>query len=165
MRSAPQFIDGIAISCGLAGGLRDDLATGTVVIPSRVRRPDGTDVYCDAVLVHELEAIARSMHLDVITDPLLTSATLVHGAQRARWASGGYAAADMETGLLRAERLACVRVVLDTPSREIDEAWLSGLRAAVTPRAWRDLPFLMKNGPACALRAAHVVRAFAQRAA
>lgn len=148
--------EGAAISCGLAGGLRDDLPTGTVVVPARVRRPDGTMLECDAQLTAALTDAARNRGYGVVNDPLVTSATLVHGAERASWAAE-YAAVDMETGLIRADRIACVRVILDTPQREISPAWLNPLRATFTPSAWPDLPFLAREGPRCATIAAEVV--------
>ena len=43
------------LSCGLAGGLRPELPTGTVLIPRQVRRPDGSLIRFDsnaAVLVN-----------------------------------------------------------------------------------------------------------------
>ena len=150
--------DGIAMSCGLAGGLRDDFPTGTVIVPARVRRPDGTMLECDAELTASLTTAARDLGYRVANDPLITSAGLVHGAERAAWAPE-YAAVDMETGLIRAERIACVRVILDTPQREISPAWLTPLRAAFTPSAWRDLPFLAREGPRCSAIAAAVIAA------
>lgn len=148
--------EGIAISCGLAGGLRSDLPTGTVVVPARVRRPDGTHLECDAQLTALLTSAARELGYRVVNDPVLTSASLVYGAERAAWAPE-YAAVDMETGLIRADRIACVRVILDTPQREISPAWLTPLRAALTPSAWRDLPFLAREGPRCSTIAAEVL--------
>jgi hypothetical protein len=55
----------------------------------------------------------------------------------------------METGLLRAPRIACVRVVLDTPQREISTAWARLYSVILTPRAWLDVPFLMREGGRC----------------
>lgn len=148
--------DGLVISCGLAGGLRDDVPTGTVLIPHRVRRPDGSAFECDAAAVRALTQAAQDGGYRVLHDPLVTSATLVHGAERQVWAQRGYAGVDMETGLLRAPRVACIRVVLDTPQREISPAWLQPARAMVQPRAWLDLPFLIREGPRCSAIAADV---------
>ena len=156
-----QF-DGLVISCGLAGGLRADLPTRTVLIPTRVGRPDGTYVECDAQAVRALAEAAEQLGYRPVREPLVTAPTLVHGAERAVWAQRGYAGVDMETGLLRAPRIACVRVILDTPQREISPAWLRPLSALLQPRAWGDLPFLVREGPRCsAMAAAVAVRAAA----
>jgi hypothetical protein len=148
----------VAISCGLAGGLRTELPTGTVVVPCWVRRPDGTTLTCDPGLSDVLRDAARRLGYDVIDAPLLTSKTLVHGNERAVWA-GEYAAVDMESGLIDATRVACVRVILDTPQREISPVWLEPARAFFTPSAWRDLPFLAREGRRCARIAAEVIAA------
>lgn len=150
-------IQGIAISCGLAGGLRDDLPTGAILIPRTVCRPDGTSLACDPALVESLIAAARALGHEPIDAPLLTSATLVHGSERARWAARGFAGVDMETGIIQADRLACVRVVLDTPRREISPAWQRPASAMLRPRAWLDLPFLAREGPRGARLSARVV--------
>lgn len=157
LRNMRERLDGIAVSCGVAGGLRVDLPTGTVLVPRSFLRPDGTIVHCDADLVESFLAAAHSLGHEAVDAPLLTSATFVHGPARAIWADRGYAGVDMETGLLDAERLACVRVVLDTPGREISPAWGTPGRAAIDPRAWRDLPFLAREGPRCAQIAASVI--------
>jgi hypothetical protein len=159
LRTSRERVNGIAISCGLAGGLRDDLPTGTVLVPHTIALEDGTEVPCDAQLVQKLSDTARTLGRRVQNEPLLTSRALVHGPRRAQWAARGFAGVDMESGFIAAERLACVRVVLDTPHREIAPAWLDGKRAAVTPRAWIDLPFLIKNGPRSAWAAAEVIAA------
>lgn len=145
----------IAISCGLAGGLRADLPTGSVVIPNLVQRPDGSELECDAQLSALLRAAARRLGYEPVDAPLLTSATLVRGRERLQWADR-FAAVDMESGLIAARRVACVRVVLDTPQREISSAWLRPGSVPFHPRAWRDLPFLAREGPRCARIAASV---------
>lgn len=149
-------VDGIAISCGLAGGLRRDLPTGTIVIPRIVRRPDGTTLPCDAELTERLSEAAHELGYEPVNEPLLTSVSLIHGDARAIYA-GEFAAVDMETGLIHAERVACVRVILDTPLREISPAWLNPRTAMFQPRAWSDLPFLAREGPRCAAIAASVI--------
>lgn len=153
--------DGLVISCGLAGGLRDDVETGTVLIPRLVRRPDGSDLECDTAAVEALTHAARALGHRIVHDPLVTSETLVYGSHRQVWALRGYAGVDMETGLLQAPRIACVRAVLDTPRREISPAWLQPAHAMLQPRAWLDLPFLVREGPRCATIAARIAAAAA----
>lgn len=147
----------VAISCGVAGGLRDDLATRTVLVPRAVRRPDGSMLECDAEIQEALAAAARALGHEPVDEPLVTAREIVHGAQRARFASEGYAAVDMETGVIRASRVGCIRVVLDTPRNELSPAWLHPVRAFLTPSAWRDLPFLAREGPRCANLAARIL--------
>lgn len=151
-----SVFDGLAISCGLAGGLRTGVPTGTVLIPRRVRRPDGGEFECDSQAVDALLSAAQHFAYEVVDDPLVTGDTLVHGMERRTWAQRGYAGVDMETGVLQAPRVACVRVVLDTPEREISPAWLVPARAMLQPRAWLDLPFLLREGPRCSAIAAQV---------
>lgn len=148
--------DGLAISCGLAGGLRSGLPTGTVLVPRHVRRPDGTEFECDANAVDALTYAAVRLGCTVVQDPLVTAQTLIHGEARRALAAHGYAGVDMETGSISAPRIACVRVILDTPEREISPAWLTPARALLQPRAWLDLPFLMREGPRCSSIAARI---------
>lgn len=155
---ASQF-EGLAISCGVAGGLRDDLPTGTVLIPNSVRCPDDSVVECDAAANEALRNAASARGYTAIDAPLFTSATLLYGANRKSLAAEGYAGVDMESGLIQAERVACVRVVLDTPQREISPVWEKPWRVPLHPRAWRDLPFLAREGPRCARIAAEIIAA------
>jgi Phosphorylase superfamily len=148
----------IAISCGIAGGLRNDLPTGTVLIPRSVRSPAGETIACDDDLVQAFLNAARELGYDPVDAPLLTSATFVVGLERSKWAAQGYAGVDMETGIIDAPRLACVRVILDTPEREISTAWAKPASVLFHPGAWRDLPFLAREGPCCARIAAEVIR-------
>jgi hypothetical protein len=157
LRRSRVHIDGCAISCGVAGGVRDDVPTGAVLIPRTVRLLDGTAVQCDHSLVQALIAASRGLGHEPIDAPLLTTDTLVHGPDRPMYASQGIAGVDMESGFIDAQRLACVRVVLDTPKREISPAWLQPASIVFHPSAWRDLPFLAREGPRCARRAASVI--------
>lgn len=152
-----ERIAGTAISCGVAGGLRHDLPTGTVVIPSTVRNLDGGTVACEPALTNQLRDAARRLGCAVIQADLLTTPHFVHRDLRKEYAAQGCAAVDMETALIDADAIVCVRVVLDTPDCEISPAWLNLWGALVSPSAWRDLPFLMKNGPRCARTAAEVI--------
>lgn len=147
----------MVIGCGLAGGVRDTLPTGTVVIPRFVGLPDGTRITCDAELNELLVTAAARLGHQCVDDPLLTTAEMVTGAARADVARAGYVAVDMESGLISAPRFACVRVILDTPLREISPQWTQPWRALSTPALWGELPFLMREGPRCARIAARIV--------
>ncbi|MGH7707113.1 MAG: hypothetical protein ACREM6_04185 [Vulcanimicrobiaceae bacterium] len=146
------------VSCGLAGGLRDDLPTGTVLIPTEVTRPTGERLICDPELCAALCAAARELGFEPVVAPLITSAGLVRGAAR-RSLAQRYAGVDMETGMIQARRIAAVRVVLDTPQHELSGAWLRPWTAFAYPQAWRELPWLAREAPRCARIAAQVVAA------
>ena len=158
LRRRSRF-DTAAISCGLAGGLQRGVTTGTILIPDAVRTPDGRETLCDAYLTRALRDAARELGYESLDAPMLTSEDLIHGTARETWAAQGFAGVDMETALIEAPRVACVRVVLDTPEREISPRWLYPATAMLYPQAWRDLPFLIREGPRCAARAADVIAA------
>jgi nucleoside phosphorylase len=147
----------IVISCGLAGSLRPDLSTGTVVIPREVCRPGGGVLRCDEELVELFAASARRLGVEPVFDPLVTADRIVHGAARAQWAARGYAAVDMETGLLDAPRVAAVRVILDTPQHEISEDWRTPILAILKPWNWPQAMWLAREAPRAASLAARVV--------
>ncbi|HET6276859.1 MAG TPA: hypothetical protein VFE16_13090 [Candidatus Cybelea sp.] len=147
----------VVVSCGLAGGLRPDLSTGTVVIPREVCRPGGDVVSCDEELVELFAASARRLGVEPVFDPLVTTDRIVQGAERAQWAARGYAAVDMETGLLHAPRVAAVRVILDTPQREISKDWRTPILAILKPWNWPQAMWLAREAPRAATLAARVV--------
>jgi hypothetical protein len=148
-----------AIICGVAGGLRAGVPTGTVLIASQIVRGDGTKVATDAALTQAFARGARNLGFEPLVAPLLGSASLVTGALRSQWAARGCAAADMESGGIDARRLAAVRVILDTPEREISPEWLDPARAMLRPMLWPQLLWLAGNAPRCARDAARVVAA------
>ncbi|HEX3370488.1 MAG TPA: hypothetical protein VHS56_12985 [Candidatus Cybelea sp.] len=147
------------VSCGLAGGLRRGLPTGTVVIPREVRRPDGSVLHCDEELTGALIRAALGLRIEPVVDPLLTSEAIVNGPARGRWAALGYAGVDMETGRLRAERVAAVRVILDTPENELSSDWADPVRAMLRPRNWPQARWLGKTAPRAAALCARIVAA------
>ena len=157
LRSLRDPLAGSLISCGLAGGLHHHHPTGTVLVPGCVLRPDGTSFACDAELVERLSSAARALQVPVSNEPLVTTTHIVRGRERERWSALGYAAVDMETGLLVSPRIAAVRVILDTPLRELSEDWLNPALAAVKPWNWPQMVWLARHGPACARTAARVV--------
>jgi len=147
------------VTCGLAGALRPDLPTGSVIVPDRVLRPDGEWLECDAVLVDSLVAAARRLGMEAERGPLVTVSVIVRGSARDEWARRGCVAVDMETGLLTAPRIAAVRVILDTPHREISEVWRHPALALLRPAAWGEAVWLLREAPRCAARAASVLAA------
>lgn len=164
----PETRAEIAITCGLAGGLEPTLAPGTVVIPDRVETTDGRSFACDPTIVQALTAGARLLAFEPDSRPMLTSPTFVTGSERDYWSRRGFAAADMETGLLaeRDLRVATVRVVLDSPSRDLTDTWMRPGRALLRgagPAAWfstwGELFWLCRAAPWYSLRAARILRA------
>lgn len=147
------------VSCGLAGGLRADLPTGTVLIPHEVGRPDGGTLHCDDELVEMLAQGARSLGIEPRFDTLVTTPSIVSGKERAHWAAQGYAGVDMETGRVVASRVAAVRVILDTPLRELSPAWRNPTFALLNPRNWAEAAWLAREAPRAAERCARVVAA------
>lgn len=147
------------VSCGLAGGLREDVPTGSIVIPVEVATTGGDTIACDARLRAALVAAATRLGLNTLQERMLTSATLVTGSARAAWAERGFVAADMETGFLRAHRIAALRVVLDTPQRELSEAWLKPASVVSRPWLWPQALWLWREAPRCADLAAAVLAA------
>jgi len=147
------------LSCGLAGGLRPNLPTGTLLLPREVRRPGGSTLRCDEALVAALAQGARTLGVEPVFDPLLTAESIVNGDKRAYWAQRGYAGVDMETGRLTASRVAAVRVILDTPENEISADWAVPWRALLKPSNWPQARWLAREAPRAAALAAAVVAA------
>jgi hypothetical protein len=148
------------VVCGLAGALAPDMAPGTVLVPERIGMSDGEVLQCDVAITEALVRGARARGLKTDARPLLTARTLVSGSARRDWAGHGYAATDMETGLLagRGLRVATVRVVLDGPGHEISPNWLRPMSAMRQPRLWSEMLWLCRYAPYFALRAARVLR-------
>jgi hypothetical protein len=152
-----QPIADVVVSCGLAGGLRAGLPTGTLLLPREVRRPNGTTLTCDSELVNALAEAAHQLGIEPVFDPLLTSEKIVNGAARSYWAECGFAAVDMETGRIQADRVAAVRVVLDTPERELSQDWQRPVLAMLKPWNWPQAFWLAREAPRAARLAARVV--------
>lgn len=147
--------------CGLAGALTAELDPGTVFVPERVALPDGSTFETDRSLTRALLDAAERLRLPARTGGLLTAASLVTGKERAQWGTRGFLAVDMETALLASsgQRLAGVRVVLDTPGHELSPKWERPSRAALDPRLWREAAWLLRFARTYADRAALVAAA------
>jgi hypothetical protein len=129
------------------------------LIPREVRRPNGSVLRCDRELVEALARGARSLGIEPVFDALLTADSIVNGPAREMWAGQGYAGVDMETGRIAASRVAAVRVVLDTPHRELSAEWRTPLQAILKPRNWAQALWLAREAPRAARLAASVLAA------
>jgi 4-hydroxy-3-methylbut-2-enyl diphosphate reductase len=136
--------DAVAVAgfCGaVAGGLR----AGDVVVASEVRGPEGVTVCA----VRPVVAALAAQGIVPITGPIASADHVVHGAERGALAATGALAVDMESAWLASAAagrpFAVVRVVLDTPSRELYRP-LATLAGGVA--AWRAL---RRAAPALAL--------------
>jgi 4-hydroxy-3-methylbut-2-en-1-yl diphosphate reductase len=127
---------------GLCGGLDPRLRPGDVVVASEVRGPDGV-LACQSPHLLVAALARRSLHAHL--GPLVSVDHLVRGDRRARLHAEGAIAADMESAFLAAAAgltttspttpLVVLRVVVDTPGRE-----LAHPRTVVSgPRALRAL--------------------------
>lgn len=159
--SAPPGDATIVISAGVCGGLLPDQAPGTVVIATSVSDESGATYACDAALADRLERAARTLSLDVVTGSLVSTPAMVTGPARALWAGRGYAAVDMESAAAAATapRFGVVRVVLDSPRRELSPEWAAPGRAVLHPRNWIDAIWLAIHAPGYALRVGAILQA------
>jgi hypothetical protein len=148
----------VLISVGLCGGLIAETEPGTVVIPTVIAHGERRAV-CDETWSDALTAAAFRLRVPVVRAPLVSTAVMVTGDERAGWAREGFAAVDMETGraAMGAPRVAAVRVVLDSPRRELSPGWRHPGMAMLDPRLWSQALWLARHAPAYARRAATVV--------
>ena len=137
--------DALAVAgfCGaVAGGLRP----GDVVVATEVRGPAGVTVCDGEALVAALGALGIER---VYRGPVASSDHVVRGPERTALAGTGALAVDMESAWLApaaaGRPFAVLRVVLDTPAREIHRP-LTTLCGGIV--AWRAL---RRAAPALAL--------------
>jgi hypothetical protein len=149
---------GVLLSVGLCGGLDTAAVSGIVVIPTEVALGDQR-WQCDAEWSGALAAAAARLGAGVLRAPLKTSRVMVTGAAREGWARQGFAAVDMETAQLfeYAPRVAAVRVVLDSPARELSPRWRRPALAMLDPRRWAEAWWLARYAPRYARLAARVL--------
>ena len=114
------------LSFGLAGGLDPSLRPGTLVIPRRVRLPDGRSLATEAGLLGPL---------DPTSDTLLAGERILAtvAEKRAAWEASGAAAIDLESGEValaaRAAGLgfAVLRAICDPAERSLPAAAMLAL--------------------------------------
>jgi adenosylhomocysteine nucleosidase len=154
-------MSGIVISAGLCGGLLPDQKPGMVVIPTQVVDERGVTHACDPGVVAALERAARHLRLAVVSGSLISTTGMITGAARGTWAVRGHVAVDMESAAAAetAQRFAALRVILDTPSRELSAAWAAPARAIRQPSNWSEAIWLGINAPRFALRVGAVLEA------
>jgi 4-hydroxy-3-methylbut-2-en-1-yl diphosphate reductase len=111
--------DAVAVA-GFCGAVAEGLRAGDVVVASEVRGPAGVTACAMEPVLAALAALGIE-HIRV--GPVVSVDHLVRGAERGLLASEGALAVDMESAWLAAAAVgrpfAVLRVVLDTPAREI----------------------------------------------
>jgi 4-hydroxy-3-methylbut-2-enyl diphosphate reductase len=153
-RAAAAAPPAVAVAvAGLCGAVAPGLRPGDVIVASEVRGPEGTVSCSTAGLAEALAALGVGA---VHVGPVASTRRVVYGPRRRALAAQGVLAADMESVWLAVAAggapFAVLRVVLDTPAREIYRP-LASLGGAV--RAWRAL---RRAAPALASWAASVAR-------
>ena len=128
--------DAVAV-IGFCGAVRRDLLPGDLVVASEVRGPEGVTACSSGPLVAALAALGIA---GVHVGPVASVDHLVRGAERELLAQQGVLAVDMESAWLApaaaGRPFAVVRVVVDTPERELTRP-LATLAGALD--AWRAL--------------------------
>lgn len=125
---------GAVVLAGFCGAASAELEPGDVVLANELRGADGTRIACADPTI--LAGVLRRGGLRVHVGPIASSSRLVTGARRAQLAEQGVLAVDMEStwvaASLDAQPLVVLRVVLDTPGRELRRPWttLAGLSSA-----------------------------------
>jgi len=157
----PAGMRGIVISAGLCGGLLAEHAPGTVVIATQVVDEQGRAHACDPGVVAALERAATYLRLPFVGGSLISTSGMVTGAARETWAGRGHVAVDMESAgaAESAQRFGVLRVILDTPSRELSAAWAEPARAIREPANWGEAIWLGINAPRYSLRVGAVLEA------
>ena len=130
---------------GLCGALDPELSPGDVLIASRVSAEDVPARDIEPAEVASLEAALQAQGIPARVGPLLSTARLVHGAERETLRRAGAVAVDMESAWLAegagSRPLALVRVVMDGPRHEL-------LRPATAGNLLRGLAMLRRLAPA-----------------
>jgi len=138
---------------GFCGALDDTLGHGELVVAGELRDPEGGVIPCAGA--QELVAEFALAGLAARVGTIASARRLVVGAARGRLAQEGAIAVDMESAWLApaaaGRPFAVVRVVVDTPEREVHRPLATAggiLRAsAVLRRAVRPLEVWARTAP------------------
>jgi 4-hydroxy-3-methylbut-2-enyl diphosphate reductase len=118
-RATDRRADAVAVA-GVCGALVDSLRPGDVVVASEVRGPDGHAVPCSS---GPLVAALRTVGVEASVGPIASWPSLAARTEREALAAAGAIAVDMESAWLApaaaGRPLSVLRVVVDTPSREL----------------------------------------------
>jgi 4-hydroxy-3-methylbut-2-enyl diphosphate reductase len=132
---------GPVLVAGVAGACAPGLGPGDIVLASEIRTPDGATLACADPAI--LAAVLREAGLSVHVGPVASRPKVVTGRARAELGAAGVLAVDMESAwLARAagpRPLSVLRVVLDTPERELFNPILTVTGLATALGALRDV--------------------------
>jgi len=134
------------VIAGFCGALDRTLEPGDIVLASELRGP-GEAVACADPTI--LARLLRRGGLRVTVAPIASEPSLVTGPRRRRLAQSGAAAVDLESAWLAPSAggrpLHALRVVLDTPGRELRNPVTSAAGTAVAYRSLRRAASLLQG--------------------
>lgn len=124
---------------GFGGGLAPDSQVGEVVVADEVRGPEGLQAPCAGAGV--LAGVLESAGLNVRCGSVSSVTRPAMGRARVRLREDGAVAVDMESAWLaaaaRGRPFAVVRVLSDTPTRELTHPFLTAAGVAQASRTLR----------------------------
>ena len=134
------------VIAGFCGALDPSLQPGDVVLASELRGPDDTVICADATI---LAGVLRRGGLRVHVAPIASERSLATGPRRRRLAQTGAAAVDLESAWLApsagSRPLHALRVVLDTPGRELRNPVTSATGTVAAYRSLRQAASLLRE--------------------
>jgi adenosylhomocysteine nucleosidase len=140
----------LVMTCGVAGGLRDDLEVGQVVVGERLLTCREDDFQPEQIVASRPELLGRCIaalkvsRRSFAVGPMLTSRRAIATSidkRRAHLESGGAISVDMESAViaLESERrglpFVCLRTILDTAAEDVAGAGLVDNDGRVRPLA------------------------------
>jgi len=134
----------VVVIAGFCGALDPSLEPGDIVLASELRGADETVACADATI---LASVLRRGGMRVHVAPIASERTLVTGRRRRQLAHSGAAAVDLESAWLAPSAggrpLHALRVVLDTPGRELRNPVRSATGTAAAYRSLRRAASLL----------------------